>query len=218
MPRRVLPVPSTGRFCLLVIPLVSIQLTFVGKLIWRPGRARKPPPSSRRFSITAASSGTAGLAPWRIWAWRERMHCRRKLHRGRMAPPASERSQPTKISSHSGKTPTATFPSISQPGPSTRVCGKRLDAAVVHLRLSGPLLRFPPNLLRIAIPTSLNVVARVVASSASPRPPLPCPDRAVLGLVRKVRAPFLHLRLALPFLIRHSLLALPTQPRQSLAV
>lgn len=50
---------------------------------------------------------------------------------------------------------------------------------------SGRCSAFPSNLLRIAIPTSLNVVARVVASSASPRPPLPCPDRPVLGLVTK---------------------------------
>ena len=35
----------------------------------RRDRARKPPPSSRRFSTTAASSGTAGREPWRIWAW-----------------------------------------------------------------------------------------------------------------------------------------------------
>ena len=36
---------------------------------WQPDRATLPPPSFRRFSTTAASSGTAGRERWRIWAW-----------------------------------------------------------------------------------------------------------------------------------------------------
>ena len=36
---------------------------------WQPDRAALPPPSFRRFSTTAASSGTAGRERWRIWEW-----------------------------------------------------------------------------------------------------------------------------------------------------
>jgi hypothetical protein len=77
-------------------------------------RARKPLPSSRRSSTTAASCGTAGREPWRIWEWRVAMHCSRELHKARMLMlPASAHSPPRKISSRSGKTPTLTSPSSS---------------------------------------------------------------------------------------------------------
>jgi hypothetical protein len=75
-------------------------------------RAALPPPSSRRFSTTAASSGTAGRGRWPIWAWLGRMPCSRELRRERMpTPPASGRLPPTKTSSRYGKTPTPMFPS-----------------------------------------------------------------------------------------------------------
>ena len=39
-----------------------------GEAYQRAGQAALPP-SSRRFSTTAASFGTAGREPWLIWAW-----------------------------------------------------------------------------------------------------------------------------------------------------
>ena len=79
---------------------------------WQPDKAVLPPPSFRRFSTTAASSGTAGRERWRIWAWLVPTPCSRKPRRERMPmPPAFGRSLPTKISSPSGKTPTPTSPS-----------------------------------------------------------------------------------------------------------
>ena len=84
----------------------------------------------------------------------------------------------------------------------------------------GPLLRFPSNLLRHRDP-SLNVISSAVASSAPP----PVQIDSALGLVRQVRTPFFHpcnprisIRRVLPFLIRHSLLAPPIQPRHLLAL
>jgi hypothetical protein len=38
----------------------SIRRTFAERPTWQPDRAKKQPPSFRRFSTTAASSGTAG--------------------------------------------------------------------------------------------------------------------------------------------------------------
>ena len=85
---------------------------FAERHTWQPDRAALPPPSFRRSSTTAASSGTAGRERWRIWEWLVPMPCRRELRRERMPmPPASGRSPPTKISSPSGKTPTPTSPS-----------------------------------------------------------------------------------------------------------
>jgi hypothetical protein len=70
-----------------------------GEAYWQRDRARLPPPSSRKFSTTPASSGTAGPEPWRIWAWLAPMPCRREL-RKEPTPmlPASGHSPPTRIS------------------------------------------------------------------------------------------------------------------------
>jgi len=46
-----------------------ITCMYAGRHTWPPDKARNLPPSSRRFSNTAASSGTAGRERWRIWAW-----------------------------------------------------------------------------------------------------------------------------------------------------
>ena len=79
---------------------------------WQPVRAVLPPPSFRRLSTTAASSGTAGREHWRIWAWLAPTPCRRELRKALMPTlPASALSPPTKTSSRSGKTPTPTSPS-----------------------------------------------------------------------------------------------------------
>jgi hypothetical protein len=98
-----------------------------GEAYLAAGQARTLPPSSRKSSPTAVSSGTAGREPWRIWAWRVRMRCKRKLHKALMQMPrVSALSPPTKTSSPSGKTPTPTSPSTSKPKPSTRSCNSNL--------------------------------------------------------------------------------------------
>ena len=51
-----------------------------------------PPPSFRRFSTTAASSGTAGRERWRIWAWLVPMPCSRELPQGADADAARVRA------------------------------------------------------------------------------------------------------------------------------
>jgi tetratricopeptide (TPR) repeat protein len=102
----------------------STTYTYAETPIWPRDRPKNRLPSFRRFSITAASCGTAGRELWRNWAWLGRMRCSRERSwdRGRVRtpmPPASVRSPPTKISSRSGKTPTATSSSTNKPKPST---------------------------------------------------------------------------------------------------
>ena len=83
-----------------------------GEAYLAAGQGHNLPPSFRGFSTTAASSGTVGRGPWRIWAWRVPMACSREPCReGTPTPLVSGRSPPTKISSPSGKTPTPTSPS-----------------------------------------------------------------------------------------------------------
>ena len=83
-----------------------------GEAYLAAGQGRLRPPSFRRSSTTAASSGTAGRERWRIWAWPVPMPCRREPRRERMpTPPAPGRSPPTKIFSLSGRMPTPTSPS-----------------------------------------------------------------------------------------------------------
>jgi Tfp pilus assembly protein PilF len=107
-----IPPIELGQIAFVSNILASIRRMFMARHTWQRDRARKPPPSSRKFSATAGSSGTAGRERWRIWAWLAPMPCRREPRRARMPmPPASGRSQPTKTSSHSGKTPTLTSPS-----------------------------------------------------------------------------------------------------------
>jgi eukaryotic-like serine/threonine-protein kinase len=90
----------------------SIQHTFAVRRISQPDRAPLPLPSSRRFSTTAASSGTAGRERWCVWAWRGRMRCRQKPLRERTPTSLAVAPSPlTKISSRSGRTPTLTSPS-----------------------------------------------------------------------------------------------------------
>ena len=45
---------------------------------WPPDKATLPPPSFRRFSTTAASSGTAGRERWRISEWLAPTPCSRE--------------------------------------------------------------------------------------------------------------------------------------------
>jgi hypothetical protein len=47
----------------------SIMCTYAERHTWQPNRATLPPPSFRRFSTTAASSGIAGRSHWRILDW-----------------------------------------------------------------------------------------------------------------------------------------------------
>ena len=101
-----------GRFGSSPISPASITYTSAERHTWQPDRAVLPPPSFRKSSTTAASSGTAGRERWRIWEWLGPMPCKREPRRERMPmPPASAHSPPTKISSPSGKTPTPTSPS-----------------------------------------------------------------------------------------------------------
>jgi serine/threonine protein kinase len=89
-----------------------IQPMSAEKHTWQPDKVVPPPPSFRRFSTTAASSGTVGRERWRIWAWLVPTPCSREPRREQMPmPPAFGHSPPTKISSPSGKTPTPTSPS-----------------------------------------------------------------------------------------------------------
>jgi hypothetical protein len=59
-------------------------LYFAAKYTSPPDRAVLPPPSLRRFSITAESSGTAGQELWRIWEWLVRTLWWRELRRAQM--------------------------------------------------------------------------------------------------------------------------------------
>ena len=98
--------------------LSCLYPTYVrGEAFSRLGRAALPPPSFRRFSTTAASSGTVGRERWRILAWLVPMPCSREPRRERTPmPPASGRSPPTKISSPSGKMPTLISPPEASQG------------------------------------------------------------------------------------------------------
>jgi hypothetical protein len=90
----------------------SIPRMCAEKHTWQPDKAALPPPSFRRFSTTAASCGTAGPERWRGWEWLVPTLCKRRPRKARMPTPlASEHSQPTRISSRCGKTPTPTSPS-----------------------------------------------------------------------------------------------------------
>ncbi|MGA7622111.1 MAG: hypothetical protein WCA91_00905, partial [Candidatus Acidiferrales bacterium] len=87
-----------------------------GEAYLAAGQAVLSPPSSRKFSTTTASCGTAGREHWRVWDWLVPMVCKRNPRRERMPmPPASGRSPPTKIFSRCGKTPTPIFPFSSLP-------------------------------------------------------------------------------------------------------
>jgi tetratricopeptide (TPR) repeat protein len=60
-----------------------------GETYLAAGRAPLLPPSFRKFSTSAGSSGTAGRERWRIWDWRVPMLCNRELCREQMPmPPA----------------------------------------------------------------------------------------------------------------------------------
>jgi len=66
----------------MISPLLSDAL-------WNLIQPLLPPPSFRRFSTTAALSGTAGREHWRIWEWLAQMPCNRELRKARMPmPPA----------------------------------------------------------------------------------------------------------------------------------
>ena len=83
-----------------------------GEAYLAAGRVLLPPPSSKKSPTTATSSGTAGRARWRDWAWPERTRWQRKRRKARtLMPPAGVPSRPTGISSLSGKTPIETSPS-----------------------------------------------------------------------------------------------------------
>jgi hypothetical protein len=56
-------------FCSSTIFYASIQRMSAERPTWQPDKAVQRPPSFRRFSTTAASSGTAGQERWRAWAW-----------------------------------------------------------------------------------------------------------------------------------------------------
>ena len=59
----------------------SIPLWLAAKRISQSHKEKSLSPSSRRFSIIAAWSGTAGQERWRIWGWREPTCCKRELRR-----------------------------------------------------------------------------------------------------------------------------------------
>ena len=83
-----------------------------GEAYLAAGQGMQPRPSFRRFSTTAASSGTAGRERWRIWGWLGRMPCSQEPRREQMPmPPASVRSPLIKTSSPSGRMPIQTFQS-----------------------------------------------------------------------------------------------------------
>ena len=106
-----LPPSSMDRSRSSIRCLACIQLTFAGRHTLRQARTRRPTPSFRRFSTTAASPGTAGRERWRIWEWLEPTPCNPEPRRvGMPLPPASERSPGTRIFSRFGKTPIPTSP------------------------------------------------------------------------------------------------------------
>ena len=65
---------------------------FRGEAYLLCGQAVLPPPSFRRFSTTAASSGTAGRERWHIWEWRGQMLCKTKTSQGADADAARVRA------------------------------------------------------------------------------------------------------------------------------
>jgi serine/threonine protein kinase/tetratricopeptide (TPR) repeat protein len=105
-----------------------IRHTFAARRTSQLDKAAQPP-SFRRSSTTAASSGTAGRERWRTWAWLGGIRCSRELCKDRGSPRmpmprASAPSPPTKSSSPTRKMPTPTSPSSSKPKPSTRNCNR----------------------------------------------------------------------------------------------
>ncbi len=89
-----------------------IRFMCVGKRTWPQDKAAQRRASFRKYSTTAALSGTAGRERWRIWAWLVLTLYSRELRRERMLTPlASGRSAPTRSSSRSGRTRTPMFQS-----------------------------------------------------------------------------------------------------------
>ena len=87
-----LPPIEYGQIAFLTKFPACIPPTFAARRIWRRDRARPRRPSSRRSSITAASSGTAGRERWRGWAWLAQMLCRRRTRQGADADAARVRA------------------------------------------------------------------------------------------------------------------------------
>jgi tetratricopeptide (TPR) repeat protein len=71
---------------------ISIRCMYAERHTWQPDRGVLPPPSFRRFSITAASSGTAGRERWRIWEGRARMPLQSRTSQGADADAARVRA------------------------------------------------------------------------------------------------------------------------------
>jgi hypothetical protein len=95
-----------------------------GRRTWRRGKAKRPPRSFRKFSITAASCGvcwTGALARLGV-ARANALEAKSLQGADADAAPAREPSPPTKIFLRCGKTPTPASPSSSPPNPSTRSC------------------------------------------------------------------------------------------------
>ena len=93
-----------------VVNLSCLCPTYIrGKAYLTAGQGTQAAAEFHKFSTTAASSGTVGREPWRIWVLRVRTRCSGEPRRARMPTlPASVRLPLTKTSSPSGKTPTPT--------------------------------------------------------------------------------------------------------------
>jgi len=97
-----------------------ITCMYAGRHTWPPDKARNLPPSSRRFSNTAASSGTAGRERWRIWAWPVPMPCNRELFKDTGSPPMPPASRPRRLQRFPNplerRRPRRIYPQASQSG------------------------------------------------------------------------------------------------------
>ena len=103
-------------------PTVPASTTFLcaERHTWQPDRVVPLRLSFRRFSTTAASSGTAGREHWRTWASLAPTPCK-------ATPPKPRR--PIRLSSRFGKTPTLTFRFSSLPRRSTRSFNSPLNCS-----------------------------------------------------------------------------------------
>jgi hypothetical protein len=82
-----------------------------GEAYLAAGQGKESAAEFQKIIDHSESSGIAGREPWRIWAWRVRMLCSRKLRKARIPTPHKcEHWRLTKTSLPYGKMPTATSP------------------------------------------------------------------------------------------------------------
>jgi hypothetical protein len=98
-----------------------------------------PPPSSRKFSITAELCGTAGQEQWRIWGSRVPTHSNRSHCRAlKPTPHVRGQSKPTKPFLMFGKTPILTFLFSKQRSWNISGCSSQLPPSRLFTQTNSP--------------------------------------------------------------------------------